>query len=255
MKKMISLLFALILIFGLCGCNKTPEATHPTSAPTDVTEAPLPEEETFHAPSIPQETHIPEASIVTDPEPTEPDYSLYYDLLKPGDSKNHLASAMNCSFVTTAEIDLGILFYGSIAPGNWTTISPETAQILENAGFSRNLELQLRPADQLERILKESFGISLAEIESGIPESWVYVEEDNCYYSNYSDALGFPEFTITWVDRLDKTRVEISYTIESDHWYDTASKSWLDHPDMIMVLEETENGTYLMQSNYLVPTK
>lgn len=252
------LIIILVLSILLFGCGQNSDSTRPsaeTVEPTETAEAtqatePEATEETAHEPSIPQETHIPEASIIA-----EPDYTSYYDLLAPSNEGNPLSDAMNCSFLLPQQLDLARVFYSGLIPGSWSTLSEESAAALEAAGFNKNLDLQIRPAKDLEQLLQTCFGISLKDVESGIPESWVYLESEDCYYSNHSDALGYPQYTITWVEQLGSDRIEISYTIEADRWYDTLSKTYLDHPHMIMTLQCGADGSYQMLSNYLVPSK
>lgn len=255
MKKfyiLLTLLLTLSLSLWGCGNSAEMESTEPSAEATQATEA---VQETTAEPSIPQETNAAEAVTPTEPEPTEPDYTLYYDLLEAEDDGNALRDAMNCSFTTPQDMNLAYVFYGSLTTGGWDSLSAESVEALEAAGFNQNLELQIRPAKELEKALQENFGISLKDVKSGIPESWVYVKEDDCYYTNHSDALGFPEYTITWAEKISENRVELSYTIESDRWYDTATRTYLDHPNMLMVLELQEDGTYKMLSNYQVPSK
>ena len=256
MKRLIVfVVLSLALSLVLFGCGGSAEPTDPTGSTgqatqaTEATEAAL---ESTSGSSIILETPDPNANVFVETEATEPDYTPYYDILK---ADSPLRDAMNCSFTKPEEMSLAYVFYGSLAAGGWDDLSETSVAKLEAAGFSQNLELQIRPAKDLENILQTYFGISLKDIKNGIPESWVYIKEDDCYYTNHSDALGFPEFTITWVDTPSDSRVDISYTIDSEFWYDTQSKTYLDHPNMIMILEKAEDGTYRMVSNSVVPSK
>ena len=252
----LSLVLAMsMLLFGCGGSEHPTETTAEATEPTLSTQTTEPAEETGAEPSIPHETHIPESSIITDEEAKEQDYTPYYDLLAPSNEGNALRDAMNCSFTKPEQMNLAYVFYGSLTSDGWDSLPEEAAAELEAAGFTRNLELQIRPAKELEKILKDSFGISLKDVKSGIPDSWVYLKSQDCYYTNHSDALGFPEFTITWAEKISDNRVELSYTIESDHWYDSASKDYLDHPNMLMLLEFSEDGNCKILSNYPVPSK
>jgi len=257
-KQTVFLSLVLALSMLLFGCGSSEHHTETTAEATEPTQATLatdPAEETGAEPSIPQETHIPESSIIAEEESKEQDYTLYYDLLAPSNEGNPLRDAMNCSFTKPEQMNLAYVCYGSLTSDGWDSLPEEAAAELEAAGFNRNLDLQIRPAKELEKILKDSFGISLKDVESGIPESWVYLKSEDCYYTNHSDALGFPEFTITCAEKITDNRVELSYTIESDRWYDTASRDYLDHPNMLMLLEFNADGSCRILSNYLVPSK
>ena len=62
----ICLTFLLCMLAGCGAGSGETEATEITTVPTQATETTEATEPTGHEPSIPQETHIPESSIITE---------------------------------------------------------------------------------------------------------------------------------------------------------------------------------------------
>ena len=233
--KRLALVLALTLL--LCGCAKTPPPA--TTAPPLPTETTAPPETT-----VPAETTIP-------PETTEPliDYAEYESLLDFTAEPNWLARSLGCVFEKPEDIDLYYMFYlGVEHPGSWDDISSESEQSLLDRGFTREMDLQLMPAEKLEEALQAAFGIGLEDVT--IPEGWGYIEAEDAYCSNHSDAY-FPGVPVITSVEDDGITIVIHYTI--DGFWLPDSGEFLDTAQLVLTLDRLEDGTIHALSNVLAP--
>lgn len=229
--------FALILALALLlsGCVKIPPPADP--APPQATapaESTAPMETT-----IPIETTAPAVVAITIEEAAA--------LLDSSASPNWLARSLGCLYEHPYELDLYYLFYlGVEHPGSWNDISPESRQSLIDQGFMEEFDLQIMPADKLEAALQDTFGISLDSVT--IPESWGYIEAENAWCSNHSDAY-FPGVPVITSVADDGTHITIHYTMEG-YWI-PGSDAFLDKADLILSLIRNDDGTIHAVSNLL----
>ena len=229
--------FALILALALLlsGCVKVPPPadTAPPLPPEtiDVTEMTLPPETT-----LPIESTAPQLQT-----------AYYEELLSFSAEPNWLARSLGCIYEKPEDIDLYYMFYLGVGyPGSWNEISEESRQSLVNQGFWTEFDLQIMPCDKLEEVLQSTFGIGLSDVT--IPESWGYIEAEDAYCSNHSDAF-FPDaFTITNITESPDGMVQIHYFCES--YYNTATDEYLSTVDLILTLREM-NGSHQAVSNVL----
>lgn len=239
MKRMSLTLVLILVISLLCGCVETPPPA--TTAPPLPTETTTPPETT-----VPVETTLPPETTV--PAETLNDFAEYEALLNFTADPNWLARAVGCVFEKPEDIDLNYMFYlGVEHPGSWDDISAESRQSLIDQGLWTEFDLQIMPCDKLEKALQSTFGISLNDVT--IPESWGYIEKENAYCSNHSDAYIPDAFTITNVIESPDGTVDIQYFCES--YYSTAADDFLYTVDLILTLRETKDG-YQAVSNVLV---
>lgn len=248
MKK--SLLPVLILCLLLSGCGKS-NTTIQTTAPmatetSEVTEVP----ETTIPTEVAETAEIPETTVPTEiTGMTVQDFTEYYDLLSfSGNERNWIYFSMGCLFSNPQEIPLNFLFYlGVDHPGSWMDISPESQQYLVDQGFTTEMDLQIMPVGILEQIMQDTFGVSLSDVP--IPSEWDYIEAENAYCSNHSDAYIPGPFTISAVTEYNNGTVEITY--ETDMFYDGSTGEFYDQPTLILTLSPRENGNWLVLSNCL----
>ena len=102
----------------------------------------------------------------------------------------------------------------------------------------------MRPIEDLEAALQVTFGISLSEVS--IPEDWGYIERENAYCSNHSDAYIIGPIIITAVTDSGGT-IEIAYTVAS--YYNTATGEFLESADLPLTLQRQADGTVRAVSN------
>lgn len=263
MKKQI-LILTLLLALLLCACTPgTTESQPPESTPTANTTLPtqttLPVQTTLPTQTtLPPETSLPTEPTV--PETTVPETSApaaveafaeWYQILEyTYPERNWVRTAMNCVFETPEDIALDYLFYNGLGLGSWDLLSPESEQYLIDQGFWREMDIQPMPAEELNKVLLDVFGMTLED--ATIPESWVYLEREDFYCSNNNDAVGYVDYTITDVTAHEGGLVEISYTVDS-YFYDTQTDEYLDFADLVLTLRQTKDGSWQVVSNILVP--
>lgn len=244
MMKRLALVLAIVLILSACAEIPPPADTAPpqttapaeTAAPT-VTTAPV---ET----NTPVETTVPVETTT----PAVRDFAEYEAVLSLSAQPNWLARAVGCVFEKPEDINLNYLFYLGVGhSGSWDDISAESRQSLVDQGFLTEFDLQIMPAYKLEEILQSTFDISLKDVT--IPESWGYIEAEDAYCSNHSDAFVPENFTIKNVTESPDGTVDIHYFCES--YYNTATDEFLYSVDLVMTLQVTKDG-YQAISNVLV---
>ena len=234
--KRLSLILALLLL--LCGCAQTP--------PPAETAPPLPIETTAE----PALDLSPEATAPAESAPAIlTDFSEYEALLDISANPNWLARSLGCIYEKPEDIDLYYMFYlGANYPGSWNEISEESRHSLIDQGFYPEFDLQIMPAEKLEEALQETFGIGLADVT--IPKYWGYIEAEDAYCSNHSDAY-FPGVPVITSVEDNGDTVHIHYTIEG--FWDTTAEDFLDTAHLILGLKRLEDGSLRAQFNVLAP--
>lgn len=175
------------------------------------------------------------------------DFSEYEALLDFSAEPNWLARSLGCIYKKPEEVDLYYLFYLGVGyPGSWDDISPESRQSLIDQGFLTEFDLQLMPAEKLEEALQTTFGIGLANVT--IPESWGYIDAEDAYCSNHSDAY-FPGVPVITAVEDDGVNIRIYYNIEG--YFNLETEEFLDRAELVLCLERLENGTIHAVSNII----
>ena len=175
------------------------------------------------------------------------DFSEYTALLDFAAEPNWLPRSLGCLFEKPEDIDLYYLFYlGVEHPGSWDAISTESRDFLVEQGFMEEFDLQIMPVEKMDAILRDTFGIELKDV--AMPTEWRYIEAEDAYCSNHSDAFfpGIP--TITAVED-DGHFITIHYTIDS-YWI-TATGEFMDTAPLVLSLVRNEDGTIHAVSNLL----
>ena len=233
--KQFALILALALLLSGCVKIPPPADTAPPQTPTPpVISDPA---ETTQA----QETTIP---VTT---PIISDFSQYEALLDISANPNWLARSLGCLYEHPWKLDLYYLFYLGVGhPGSWNDISEESRRKLVNEGFLEEFDLQIMPVEKLEAALQDTFGVSLSSVD--IPEDWCYIEAEDAYCSNHSDAY-FPGVPVITSVEDDGTHITIHYTMEG-YWI-PGSDAFLDKADLILSLIRNDDGTIHAVSNLL----
>ena len=237
--KRLALLLALILCLSACAEIPPPADTAPprpveTTAPFETTQPP-------------ETTNPPETA--SPPETTAPtaDFSEYAALLDFAAEPNWLARSLGCIFEKPEDIDLYYLFYlGVEHPGGWDDIAPESEEFLLSQNFMRDMDLQIMPVDKMDAILRDTFGIELKDV--AMPREWRYIEAEDAYCSNHSDAYfpGVPNITAV---EDDGTHITIHYTI--DGYWIPSTEEFMDTAPLVLSLIRNDDGTIHAVSNLL----
>ena len=222
--------------------SNTPEEYSPIL--DQLMDSPLPTEN----PTGPELDLAPETTAPAESAPViVTDFSEYVDLLDISADPNWLARSLGCLYEHPWKLDLYYLFYLGVGhPGSWNDISEESRLKLVNEGFLEEFDLQIMPVEKLEAALQDTFGVSLSSVD--IPEEWGYIEAENAYCSNHSDAY-FPGVPVITSVEDDGTHITIHYTMEG-YWI-PGSDAFLDKADLILSLIRNDDGTIHAVSNLL----
>ena len=177
------------------------------------------------------------------------DFSEYTALLDFAAEPNWLPRSLGCLFEKPEDIDLYYLFYlGVEHPCGWDDIAPESEEFLLSQNFMRDMDLQIMPVDKMDAILRDTFGIELKDV--AMPREWRYIEAEDAYCSNHSDAYfpGVPNITAV---EDDSQTIVIHYTIDG-YWIPDTGE-FLDSAELVLTLKRMEGGTIHAVSNVLAP--
>ena len=175
------------------------------------------------------------------------DFSEYEALLDFAAEPNWLARSLGCIFEKPEDIDLYYLFYlGVEHPGSWDDIAPESEDFLISQGFMRDMDLQIMPVEKMDAILRDTFGIELKDV--AMPREWRYIEAEDAYCSNHSDAY-FPGVPVITAVEDDGVNIRIYYNIEG--YFNLETEEFLDCAELVLCLERLENGTIHAVSNII----
>ena len=230
--KRLALVLALVLM--LCGCAEIPPPAE--TAPPRPPETTVPSETT-----LPPETTLPAEELS--------DFSEYAALLDFTAQPNWLSRSLGSVFEKPEDIDLYYLFYlGVEHPGSWDDISSESRDFLVEQGFMEEFDLQIMPVEKMDAILRDTFGIELKDV--AMPREWRYIEAEDAYCSNHSDAYfpGVPNITAV---EDDGETIVIHYTIDG-YWIPDTGE-FLDSAELVLTLKRLEGGTIHAVSNVLAP--
>ena len=180
----------------------------------------------------------------------------FQNLLK--DNNNYYYfRAMGVIFEDPEEINLEYLLYNGLLAKDRQDQSEYTdSEVAFLKDYAKNstwrdesawVNAHKMPRQYLNDVLVEYFGVALEDLD--IPEKWTYFEETDSYYVIRSDAYGVAGFTVTDVQTDENGLIYVYWTV--DKIMDTRSEEikFINEPQMVMVLEEREDGIYRIHLN------
>ena len=180
-------------------------------------------------------------------EPGTADY--FQELLQFDGGETWYNGALTCVYVAPENIALEYVFYIGFPGGEeWQDFTAEEQAYLisqnqdKNFGFG-HLPAQKRPAKQLEAMLQRYFGVSLSEVK--IPDSWVYYDATDSYYSCHSDTHVMEKFTVTQVVEQGNGVYHIWYTAVRGYAWDPATGQ--TYTDLVLTVRRNGAGEYTVQ--------
>ena len=120
--------------------------------------------------------------------------------------------ALLCQYTSPAQLKLKVLFYSGFAGESQKPTDAEWAELMDQPGFDINYDLIRLPADKMNQVLTDYFGITLDEIDDAGFENLVFLESTNCYYHMASDAMAVENFKATAVETQENGAIRVSYT-------------------------------------------
>ena len=207
-RNTILTLTAVILIGALIvGCTfaGAPETTQPTEPSTPGVDNDM----SYHGEELP----IPE-----DPGAGFGTVAYFNELLNPQLERSEadwFPRALTSCYDDPAQIDLYQLFYTGIPGADNTPSTAEQAFLENKPGYEPEFDLVRIPTAEMNRVLREYFGITLSETEGIGLEQFLYNEQTDCYYHSLTDTnLSFRE--VTAAEELEDGLWHVIYTDERD---------------------------------------
>lgn len=155
-------------------------------------------------------------------------------------------AALGAIYDSAEEMDLSLVFHaGDEGSLTWNELTGAEADFLLSSGFDRQCAVQKRSAAKLEEILVQYFDTDLKHCT--IPESWVYLPDTGCYYSNTNDAYLVQGVTVTKAVRSGE-QIRVSYEVEP---YRGATDPTTGQPvtHAVLTLTQRPDGSYVVISN------
>ena len=234
MKKLLALLCVMALLLGLTACHTSekPEETEPamqqqSTQPTDPEKTdtqPTDPESTDPEPTEPKPTDPkptdpePTEPKPTEPKPTEPqpteavsELSGWQDFFNHKSRNGFYNDALNSEYATPADVNLFYLFYDGFEDEPQTPTEEEN-MLLDGKldSYWRYADLIRLPADKIDTVLMEMFGITLEQTNKVGLDKLVYLEETDCYYHAIT-GTHYAEITINRVERQDDGTIRVYY--------------------------------------------
>lgn len=159
---------------------------------------------------------------------------------------NWYNAALGAIYDSAEGMDLSLVFYvWDRESYTWDGLTEEEVSYLLEQGFNRYSSVQKRSAQQLDEILKKYFDINLKSCT--IPNSWVYIPDTDCYYSNTNDAYMVHGFTVTEVV-YSGDLIHLYYEVEP---YRGAFDPITEQPVTyaVLTMEQRSDGGYVVISN------
>lgn len=209
---------------------------------------------------IDEEPTEPPTEPATEPtvEPTEPnpEVAKFQELLK--DNNNYYYfRAMGVIFEDPEEINLEYLFYnGLLAKDRQDRNEYTDSEVAFLKDYAKNstwrdesawVNAHKMPRQYLNDVLVDYFGVTLEDLD--IPEEWTYYEETDSYYVIRSDGYGVTGFTVTDVQTDENGLIYVYWTANYIRDTRTEEIKFINEPQMVMVLEEREDGGYRIHLN------
>ncbi|MGN0999073.1 MAG: hypothetical protein ACI4PO_05925 [Faecousia sp.] len=134
------------------------------------------------------------------------------------------------------EVDLGWLFCNST--DDKADLTDAEAAFLEAKGFNFNMAIQRQSRAELDAVMLEYFGITLAESSGKSLKAFTYWEETDCCYSNYN-GVNYADIQVHHGNWNESGTVSIYYTELTSGW------------EMEVRLQPTNDGGYVFVYNWL----
>jgi hypothetical protein len=192
-------------------------------------------------------------------EPTEPEAGdnsapMYFpeDMLTDADTVGKFQELLSCKhpednffnmallsvYTDPRKVDLEDLFYNGFYGQNDNPDSQEEADALKAHGWNVDeYDISRCPADEMNRVLTQLFGLALADYTEEDLEAFVYLELTDCYYLCHSDSNCAHVLQVAGYRVMENGDIEVFYMW--DYW-----------TDMNGVITLKPNGeSYLILSN------
>ena len=224
MKRTLMILTIFSLLICMCACQTTPASN--TGDPTQTTTQPTQTQK----PTDP----APTETLPT--QPTDPRIAEFQNLLTWSSEKHFYNDALTSVYDNPADVDLQMLFYDGFKDESQSPTELELELLEGKMGqFWKEMDLIRLPADKMEAVLTELFGITLDETNGIGLDNLVYLEETDCYYMAHS-GTHYADVTVVYVETLEDGTMMVQYSAKS-------------YGNYVVKLKPTEDGGYRILSN------
>ncbi len=214
MKKIALLLATVLLLLTACQPSLASlPAASPLSGPGASSPAPN-ETDPVPTESAPVSTKPNPTPTETNPVPTENPLQAELDQFTKlfGDDHSWYSRALTTLYETPTQMSLFHFFNNGI-PGVSNELSDiEREQLGQLPGYYHELDTYRLPVDKMDEILKQHFGVSLADMQRDSFRALYYLESQNCYYSNIGGGSWISDFAATAIETQADGTVLLTYT-------------------------------------------
>jgi hypothetical protein len=126
--------------------------------------------------------------------------------------------ALCCEYATPAQLELWTFFLSAFNEESNQVTDSERAQLKDLIGNPDvydsidNLDITRLPADRMNQVLQDYFGITLDDIDDAGFAGQLYLESTDCYYIIGGGAAVVKEFNAVSVEYMDDGSIRVYYT-------------------------------------------
>lgn len=128
----------------------------------------------------------------------------------------NLASWYNRAIVSgysdPTQIDLELLFYAGFDGESKDPTDEEWEQLKDQRGFHEHMNLMRLPADKMNQVLMDLFGITLEDVDDAGFKNLVYLESTGCYYHMVTDFACVENFQAKDIEINANGTISVYYT-------------------------------------------
>lgn len=128
----------------------------------------------------------------------------------------NLASWYNRAIVSgysdPTQIDLKLLFYVGFDGESRDPTDEEWEQLKDHRGFHEYMDLMRLPADKMNQVLMDLFGITLEDVDDAGFKNLVYLESTGCYYHMVTDFACVENFKAKDIEINANGTITVYYT-------------------------------------------
>lgn len=196
--KTYMMIVLLLVVLLLCGCNP---GTSGESIPSD-----------NHSSTNDQENN--QSTSSEDADNTNPvDTDVLADLTarfsEHGSAYN---MALTSDYNDSGKVNLLMFFYQGFDDESRDATDEEWALLKNLPGFNSNMDLYRLPADKMNAVLTDVFGITLNEMDSVAFEGLTYLETTSCYYFMTTGTNYAQEFAVVNSGVYEDGTIRITYS-------------------------------------------
>ena len=121
--------------------------------------------------------------------------------------------ALFSTYETPADVDLFYLFYNGFKDESQSPTEQELELLEGRMGqFWKEMDLFRLPTEKMNNVLRELYGITLEQTNGVGLDSFVYLEETDCYYTAHTGMYAAEDLTVRNVETQDDGSLLVQYS-------------------------------------------